>query len=47
MLAAEHQHLWSGNLDRALAQNVQNLKATTKALTQANNAHTHLARVGA
>jgi hypothetical protein len=32
MLATEHALLWSGQLDRALAQNVQNLKATARAL---------------
>ena len=32
MLAAEHAFLWAGQYDRALGQNVQNLKATARAL---------------
>ena len=32
MLAAEHALLWSGQPERALAQNAQNLKATARAL---------------
>ena len=32
MLAAEHALLWSGQPERAFAQNAQNLKATARAL---------------